>query len=486
MNHPVLSALAAMDAALDEVAQVEPIYMSVAEKQAALVRSARVRARAEALEMRVLAAADDVAVETGDRSTAAWVATATRDGRGSVRRRQTLAKALEARWRQVGAALAAGDVNTAQARVIAEAMDALPKDLEPSLRQKAETHLVAEAGRWGPMELARLGARVLEVVAPEQADEAEYQKLLAQERRSRAATQLSFHPRGDGSTDVRTRVPDQVANRLKTGLDGYTSPRSKKLGEVDGLPLSRRRGIAFCALLENLPASGLPRQGGTATVVSVVIDWETLRRDVGEAGMATTSTGDTITADEARRMACQAGIMPFVMSGKSVIHDQGRAKRLFTRRAARRVEPALSRVHRRRLRHPRRLVRGPPQDPVVTRRQDTSGGRHPPVPVPPPPRPRTGLEDGLSPERHHDVPQKDVRLVGRRHAAALPDDDLGELQPSGHRQDLPRGALEVHTSKASLEITLSDRDGRLGLQAIGRTDDGRQPLEATRPVPIRE
>ena len=180
------------------------------------------------------------------------------------------------------------------------------------------------------MELARLGARVLEAVAPEQADEAEYQKLLAQERRNRSATKLSFRNRGDGSTDVNARVPDHVAHRFKTYLDGYTSPRSSKLGEVDGLPLSRRRGEAFCALLENLPASGLPRQGGTATMVSVIVDWETLRRDVGEAGMAATSTGDTITADEARRMACQAGIMPFVMSGRSVIHDQGRAKRLFS------------------------------------------------------------------------------------------------------------------------------------------------------------
>lgn len=330
MNHPLLTALAAMDAALDEVAQVEPTYMSVAEKETALVRSARVRARFEAMEMRVLASADDVAEETGDRSTAAWLATATRDGRGSVRRRQALAKALDARWTQVGAALATGDVNAAQARVIAEALDALPKDLDAALREKAETHLVAEAGQWGPQELARLGARVLEAVAPEQADEAEYQTLLAQERRNCAATKLSFHARGDGSTDIKARVPDHVANRLKSALDGYTSPRSKKLGEVDGLPLSRRRGIAFCALLENLPTSGLPRKGGTATVVSVVVDWVTLRCDVGDAGVATTSTGDTMTAGEARRMACQAGIMPFVMSGKSVIHDQGRAKRLFS------------------------------------------------------------------------------------------------------------------------------------------------------------
>src|SRR5687767_11633741 len=102
MNHPVLTALAAMEAALDEVAQVEPVYMSVAEKQTVLVRSARLRARHEALEMRVLAASDDVAVETGDRSAASWVATATRDSRAGVRRRQALARALDTRWRQVG------------------------------------------------------------------------------------------------------------------------------------------------------------------------------------------------------------------------------------------------------------------------------------------------------------------------------------------------------------------------------------------------
>ncbi len=331
MTHPVLTALAAMEAALDEVAQVEPVYMSVAEKQTALVRSARVRARVEALEMRVLAAADDVARRPATAPPPPGWPPTTRDSRGSVRRRQALAKALDTRWRQVGAALAAGEVNAAQARVIAEALDALPKDLDEALREKAETHLVAEAGRWGPMELARLGARVLEAVAPEQADEAEYQKLLAQERRNQAATKLSFHARGDGSTDIRTRVPDHVANRLKTVSRRLHEPSQQQARR--GRSACRCRGagvIAFCALMENLPASGLPQQGGAATVVSVIVDWETLRRDVGDAGMATTSTGDTITADEARRMACQAGIMPFVMSGRSVIHDQGRAKRLFT------------------------------------------------------------------------------------------------------------------------------------------------------------
>ena len=170
---------------------------------------------------------------------------------------------------------------------------------------------------------------MLEYLAPDIAEEAEYQRLLAAERRAQAATKLFFRPRGDGSTDLNARIPDHLANRLRTYLDGYTSPAQQTPRRGRRAAPVRRRGEAFCAFLENLPASGLPRQGGTATTFTVTIDWKTLLADLGTAGVAVTSTGDKLTADQARRLACQAWIMPFVMSGKSVIHDQGRAKRLF-------------------------------------------------------------------------------------------------------------------------------------------------------------
>ncbi len=103
------------------------------------------------------------------------------------------------------------------------------------------------------------------MVAPEIADEAEYQRLVAEEKRSRAETRLNIRDRGDGSSDITARVPTPVAHRFKTYLDAYTSPRRTPLGDVDQLPAPRRRGEAFCALLENLPVSGLPKHGGTAT-----------------------------------------------------------------------------------------------------------------------------------------------------------------------------------------------------------------------------
>ena len=243
MNHPVLSAIAAIDAALDEVAGVDPVYMTVEEKKTALVASAKVRARAEALELRLLAAADDVAEATGARSTATWVADQTRQAHGTVRRDAALATALDQRWTQTADAFAAGDLNMAQARVIAEALAALPKDLGDDLLVKAETLLVAEAAEFGPRELKIFGSRVLEYLAPDIADEAEYQRLLAAERRAHAATRLHLRPRGDGSTDLHARIPDLAAGRLRAYLNAFTAPRRRHLQDTvrDALRSPRHR-----------------------------------------------------------------------------------------------------------------------------------------------------------------------------------------------------------------------------------------------------
>ncbi len=169
------------------------------------------------------------------------------------------------------------------------------------------------------------------MIAPDVADQHEARALAAEEARARAATRLSFRPRGDGSTDLYARLPDHVASRLRAYLDAYTSPRRLPSldSDVDQLPLSRRRGEAFCALLEHIPADGLPSHGGTATSVMVTIDLHTLKNDLG-LGLAETSTGDTITAAEARRLACTAGILPVVLGGRSEILDLGRTRRLFS------------------------------------------------------------------------------------------------------------------------------------------------------------
>ena len=79
--------------------------------------------------------------------------------------------------------------------------------------------------------------------------------------------------------------------------------------------------------LERLDGTGLPEVAGTGATVVVTMTMETL---MGGLAAATLDSGDRITAHTARRLACEAGIMPVVLGGRRQVLDQGRRRR-FTR-----------------------------------------------------------------------------------------------------------------------------------------------------------
>lgn len=62
--------------------------------------------------------------------------------------------------------------------------------------------------------------------------------------------------------------------------------------------------------------------------VSVVVDIDTLRRGLHPATLVSTGTDVDLPVETIRRMACEARIIPVVMSSKSVVLDMGRASRL--------------------------------------------------------------------------------------------------------------------------------------------------------------
>ncbi|SDJ89218.1 HNH endonuclease [Nocardioides sp. YR527] len=135
---------------------------------------------------------------------------------------------------------------------------------------------------------------------------------------------------GDGTTRITAVVPDAAADRLATNLEAFASPRRDdgtrtETGEY--LPYDRRLGRALCQLLETLDPSRLPIHGGDATTVIVTIDLDQLRQ---EAGIAQIPGGSPITAAEARRLACTAGILPAVLGSDCEVLDLGRKERFFT------------------------------------------------------------------------------------------------------------------------------------------------------------
>ncbi len=332
-EHPIVGCVRAIDALLDGVADLDPRYLPTAGKAAEL---SRVSDRLCGLKLRVLASAGDMAIEDGARSAADWLAHRSRRDRGPTAAGARLGSALEERWHQTRTAVLAGRVNLEQARVIVAALDALPSDLDAELLGKAEAHLVAEAAHFDPRRLKVLGRRVLEVIAPDLAEDHERKALEAEERKAHEETRLAMHRRGDGTTDIKIRVADAIAARLQTYLEAFASPRRGHLDPTHTHtdPESGQRiaypvlmGRAFCSLLEAVPTTKLPDHGGSATTLVVTIDFDQLRGQLGAAGLA---TGDHISASEAMRLACTANLVPMVLGGKGQPLHLGRARRLFS------------------------------------------------------------------------------------------------------------------------------------------------------------
>lgn len=299
-THPILGFVRDVAAGVKAVAGVQPVFMTTAEKQAALVELARVEAQVAELRLRVLAASDDVAQQTAARDAAAWVSHATQTDPRAATADLHLAKDLDRR-ELVSAGLREGNVSTAQARVLA-----------PD---------IAEA------ELAK--------------------KLEAEENQAREKASLKLRRLGDGRTRMSGTLPDAAAARLLTYLDAYTNPRREGhddsmkgqdpglFGDLDQrVPLRRRRAWAFMSMLELLDPTRLPEHGGEATTIVVTININQLRADLATASLLD-PTGDTeqvdITAAQARRLACNASILPAVLDGVSEVLDLGRAQRLHSK-----------------------------------------------------------------------------------------------------------------------------------------------------------
>ncbi|MFD4324446.1 DUF222 domain-containing protein [Nocardioides sp. NPDC058538] len=329
-QHPVLGAVVAVTAALDGVTAANPSFMATDQKVATLLEIARAKAQLAELELRVLAAADDVAAESAARDVAAWLHHHTHQRPETLRADLRLAQALDRSYHRVAAAMRAGDCNSAQAQVIVNALDELPADLDTEIKTKAEETLVGYATRFDPTQLRRLGRRILDVIAPEIAEAEEAKRLAAEEAHAQKKTRLSMRRLGDGTTRVTAVIPDAAADRLATNLEAFASPRrddGTRTETGDYLPYERRLGRALCQMLETLDPTRLPIHGGDATTVIVTIDLDQLRR---EAGIAQIVGGSPITAAEARRLACTANIIPAVLGGASELLDLGRKERFFT------------------------------------------------------------------------------------------------------------------------------------------------------------
>jgi Domain of unknown function (DUF222) len=114
---------------------------------------------------------------------------------------------------------------------------------------------------------------------------------------------------------------------LKKAVLAYAAPKHRAatspLGERK--PTPERLGQAFAEYVQRYPTTKLPKAGGINATVVVLLPYDTL---IGGLKAANLDTGQTISAALARRLACEAGIIPAVLGGKSEVLDLGRTRRL--------------------------------------------------------------------------------------------------------------------------------------------------------------
>ncbi|MGZ4446355.1 MAG: DUF222 domain-containing protein, partial [Nocardioides sp.] len=330
-RHQVSRAVDAVSAQLSEVMDSALWSLSAEETAGTLTALTRLIAKASALEARVAHHASVVQVEdlNGATSTATWWAAATRQTRVEAFRKVHLAAGLE-KYGLVQSALARGDLVVDQAQVIVRSLDALPDDLDPGVVGQAMQRLLDLAEHHDAKSLQILGRRILEVVDPERADAEEEKQLRRDETKAAATMRLTMSDDGHGRVHGRFTLPAAQGAMLKKILLGFAAPKhvAATHGAVgERVPNPLKMGRAFAEMIERYPTDKVPATGGVNATVVVTMSLETL---LGAERAATLDTGERITAGQARRLACEAGIIPAVLGGQSQVLDLGRKRRFYS------------------------------------------------------------------------------------------------------------------------------------------------------------
>lgn len=226
LSHPVSAVVARVEAELESVSDVPLWSMSAADSGDVLVALAAARARLDELTTRVLRQGEAVGtgLDSGGATTTAWFAHETCTTRLEATRLRRLGEALE-RHEHVRSALASGSLVTDQARVIVDAVDALPAGVESWVPERATEFLLQQARHHDAKALRVLGRRVLEVVDPDVADAEEARRLEVEERDALAAASFSMREDGHGKVHGRFTLPALAGEMLRTHLLALVSPR---------------------------------------------------------------------------------------------------------------------------------------------------------------------------------------------------------------------------------------------------------------------
>jgi hypothetical protein len=210
---------------------------------------------------------------------------------------------VEAKLPQTAEALARGEIGIEHVDVIRKTLKGVT-DFEPWQLADAETAMLQRAVQDDPKALERYGYRVRDTIDPDGPPPPDKDP-------QRPERQLRIHTRRNGVTEFKGYL-DPTTGPLLTGLvDLLDTPL---VGEVDDRGYAERAADAFVDILKkasNCP--DLPTHNGFKTEMALIVDIETLETTLDDAVLP----GTHLTARDARRLACEAHVLPAVMGTDS-------------------------------------------------------------------------------------------------------------------------------------------------------------------------
>lgn len=210
-------------------------------------------------------------------------------------------------------ALRAGALSEEQFGVVRRTLRELPDDVDLRTRIEVEQQLVGEAHRFDPSQLGKLAMRIRAHLDPD--------GMLRSERNVADRMELTLTQDVDGAIRVRGRLSAEGAALVRSAL----SPLAKPLPN-DTRSAAKRRADALVEIARRvLDAGTLPVEGGVRPHIGLTVDLAELRRHTGVVDL---DWGGTVSIQAARRICCDAEIIPIVMRGGSQPLDVGRKHRL--------------------------------------------------------------------------------------------------------------------------------------------------------------
>ncbi|MGH3468074.1 MAG: DUF222 domain-containing protein, partial [Thermocrispum sp.] len=223
-----------------------------------------------------------------------------------------------------GAAFAAGEIAVEHVDEILNTLAHTP----PHAADEVEKTLVEVAAECEPRHVRRLGRHTLALLDPD-GPEPRVDDDLAQPKR-----ELYLQKRRDGRYGFTGILDHETGHTLEQLLSPLSKPRPAADGERDARSPQQRRGDGFAELIDLLPrATDRPSEGGERPTMVVTLRLADLTVDGRtriEDGRPVLADGTPISIGQARRIACDAQIIPAVLGGDSEVLDLGRTHRLVT------------------------------------------------------------------------------------------------------------------------------------------------------------